>query len=59
MESSSAATAVSCSSGTVNASRSYKVFDYPASAGLGLETSRQVEVTPVKAMEYMALRRPW
>jgi glycosyltransferase involved in cell wall biosynthesis len=35
-----------------------RVFDYLASADLGLDTSLQVEVTPVKAMEYMALRLP-
>ena len=35
-----------------------RVFDYLASADLGLDTSFLVEVTPVKALEYMALRLP-
>jgi glycosyltransferase involved in cell wall biosynthesis len=35
-----------------------RVFGYLASADLGLDTSLQVEVSPVKAMEYMAFGLP-
>ncbi|MDX6309251.1 MAG: hypothetical protein QOI06_2297 [Nocardioidaceae bacterium] len=35
-----------------------RVFTYLASADLGLDTSLQVEVSPVKAMEYMAFGLP-
>jgi glycosyltransferase involved in cell wall biosynthesis len=35
-----------------------EVFSYLASADLGLDTSLQVEVSPVKAMEYMAFSLP-
>lgn len=34
------------------------VFSYLATADLGIDTSLQVEVSPVKAMEYMALGLP-
>ena len=35
-----------------------RVFTYLASADMGLDTSLQVEVSPVKAMEYMAFGLP-
>jgi glycosyltransferase involved in cell wall biosynthesis len=35
-----------------------EVFGYLATADLGIDTSLQVEVSPVKAMEYMALGLP-